>query len=209
MQNLIFKGLNGQFKIVAATQYITRIKDSTNKISDKGPTKTKYNHIQSEMLTINTFKNEHKDHHCHDKLLTFINKKISHTISTSLLQSVNLGWSEGTYNSGNPRNIMQNLIFKGLNGQFKIVAATQYITRIKDSTNKISDKGPTKTKYNHIQSEMLTINTFKNEHKDHHCHDKLLTFINKKISHTISTSLLQSVNLGWSEGTYNSGNPYL
>ena len=31
MQNLIFKGLNGQFKIVAATQYITRIKDSTNK----------------------------------------------------------------------------------------------------------------------------------------------------------------------------------
>ena len=30
MQNLIFKGLNGQFKIVAATQYITRIKDSTN-----------------------------------------------------------------------------------------------------------------------------------------------------------------------------------
>ena len=32
MQNLIFKGLNGQFKIVAANQYITRIKDSTNKI---------------------------------------------------------------------------------------------------------------------------------------------------------------------------------
>ena len=31
MQNLVFKGLNGQFKIVAATQYITRIKDSTNK----------------------------------------------------------------------------------------------------------------------------------------------------------------------------------
>ena len=29
MQNLVFKGLNGQFKIVAATQYITRIKDST------------------------------------------------------------------------------------------------------------------------------------------------------------------------------------
>ena len=31
-------------------------------------------------------------------------------------------------------NIIQNLIFKGLNGQFKIVAATQYMTRIKDST---------------------------------------------------------------------------
>ena len=31
MQNFIVKGLNGQFKIVAATQYITRIKDSTNK----------------------------------------------------------------------------------------------------------------------------------------------------------------------------------
>ena len=31
MQNLIFKGLNGQFKIVATTQYITRIYDSTNK----------------------------------------------------------------------------------------------------------------------------------------------------------------------------------
>ena len=31
MQNLVFKGLNGEFKIVAATQYITRIKDSTNK----------------------------------------------------------------------------------------------------------------------------------------------------------------------------------
>ena len=30
MQNLIFKGLNGHFKIAAATQYITRIKDSTN-----------------------------------------------------------------------------------------------------------------------------------------------------------------------------------
>ena len=36
------------------------------------------------------------------------------------------------------RNIMQNLIFKGLNGQFKIEAATQYITRIKDSTKKLS-----------------------------------------------------------------------
>ena len=35
MQNLIFKGLNSQFKIVAATQYITRIKDSTNKHSDE------------------------------------------------------------------------------------------------------------------------------------------------------------------------------
>ena len=34
MQNLVFKGLNGQFKIVAATQYITRIKDSTNKRED-------------------------------------------------------------------------------------------------------------------------------------------------------------------------------
>ena len=32
MQNLIFKGLNGEFKIAAATQYITRIKDSTNKV---------------------------------------------------------------------------------------------------------------------------------------------------------------------------------
>ena len=31
MQNLIFKGLNGEFKIAATTQYITRIKDSTNK----------------------------------------------------------------------------------------------------------------------------------------------------------------------------------
>ena len=31
-------------------------------------------------------------------------------------------------------NIMQNLIFKGLNGEFKIAATTQYITRIKDST---------------------------------------------------------------------------
>ena len=29
MQNLIFKGLNGEFKIAATTQYITRIKDST------------------------------------------------------------------------------------------------------------------------------------------------------------------------------------
>ena len=29
MQNLIFKGLIGQFKIAATTQYITRIKDST------------------------------------------------------------------------------------------------------------------------------------------------------------------------------------
>ena len=29
MQNLIFKALNGQFKIVATTQYITRIYDST------------------------------------------------------------------------------------------------------------------------------------------------------------------------------------
>ena len=27
---LIFKGLNGQFKIAATTQYIMRIKDSTN-----------------------------------------------------------------------------------------------------------------------------------------------------------------------------------
>ena len=33
MQNLIFKGLNGKFKIAAATQYITRIKDSTKKYS--------------------------------------------------------------------------------------------------------------------------------------------------------------------------------
>ena len=32
MQNFIVKGLNGQFKIVAATQYITRIKDSTKKV---------------------------------------------------------------------------------------------------------------------------------------------------------------------------------
>ena len=31
MQNLIFKGLNGHLKIAAATQYITRIKDSTKK----------------------------------------------------------------------------------------------------------------------------------------------------------------------------------
>ena len=31
MKNLIFKGLNGPFKIATATQYITRIKDSTNK----------------------------------------------------------------------------------------------------------------------------------------------------------------------------------
>ena len=37
-------------------------------------------------------------------------------------------------------NIMQNLIFKGLNGEFKIAATTQYITRIKDSTNKL-DQG--------------------------------------------------------------------
>ena len=29
MKNLIFKGLNGPFKIATATQYITRIKDST------------------------------------------------------------------------------------------------------------------------------------------------------------------------------------
>ena len=35
-------------------------------------------------------------------------------------------------------NITQNLIFKGLNGQFKIVAATQYITRIKDSTKNVN-----------------------------------------------------------------------
>ena len=35
MQNLIFKGLNGHFKIAAATQYITRIKDSTNNIQFK------------------------------------------------------------------------------------------------------------------------------------------------------------------------------
>ena len=34
-------------------------------------------------------------------------------------------------------NIMQNLLFKGLNSEFKIAAATQYITRIKDSTNKV------------------------------------------------------------------------
>ena len=33
MKNLIFKGLNGPFKIATATQYITRIKDSTNNIS--------------------------------------------------------------------------------------------------------------------------------------------------------------------------------
>ena len=32
MHNLIFNGLNGEFKIAAATQYITRIKDSTNKL---------------------------------------------------------------------------------------------------------------------------------------------------------------------------------
>ena len=32
MQNVIFKGLNGHFKIAAATQYITRIKDSTKNI---------------------------------------------------------------------------------------------------------------------------------------------------------------------------------
>ena len=32
MQNLIFKGLNGHFKIAAATQYITRIKDSTKNV---------------------------------------------------------------------------------------------------------------------------------------------------------------------------------
>ena len=38
------------------------------------------------------------------------------------------------------RNIMQNFIFKGLNGQFKIEAATQYITRIKDSTKNINHK---------------------------------------------------------------------
>ena len=31
MQNLILKGLNGRFKNVATTQYITRIKDSTIK----------------------------------------------------------------------------------------------------------------------------------------------------------------------------------
>ena len=36
MQNLIFKGLNGQFKILAAAQYITRIKDSTNEKLDQG-----------------------------------------------------------------------------------------------------------------------------------------------------------------------------
>ena len=39
MKNLIFKGLNGPFKIATATQYITRIKDSTKKsagISDFG-----------------------------------------------------------------------------------------------------------------------------------------------------------------------------
>ena len=33
MQNLIFKGLNGEFKIAATTQYITRIKDSTKKLN--------------------------------------------------------------------------------------------------------------------------------------------------------------------------------
>ena len=38
------------------------------------------------------------------------------------------------------RNIMQNLIFKGLNSQFKIVTATQYITQIKDSTKKKETK---------------------------------------------------------------------
>ena len=32
MKNLIFKGLNGPFKIATATQYITRIKDSTKNI---------------------------------------------------------------------------------------------------------------------------------------------------------------------------------
>ena len=35
MQNLIFKALNGQFKIVATTQYITRIYDSTKKMNSK------------------------------------------------------------------------------------------------------------------------------------------------------------------------------
>ena len=35
MKNLIFKGLNGPFKIATATQYITRIKDSTNKKREK------------------------------------------------------------------------------------------------------------------------------------------------------------------------------
>ena len=31
-KNLIFKGLNGRFKITATTQCITRIKDSTNEL---------------------------------------------------------------------------------------------------------------------------------------------------------------------------------
>ena len=34
------------------------------------------------------------------------------------------------------RKYYAELIFKGLNGEFKIVTATQYITRIKDSTKK-------------------------------------------------------------------------
>ena len=42
MQNLIFKGLNGEFKIVAATQYITRIKDSTNNKLKLNPDKTEF-----------------------------------------------------------------------------------------------------------------------------------------------------------------------
>ena len=36
---MIFKGLNGQFKIMTATQYITRIKDSTNKSTTKNQKK--------------------------------------------------------------------------------------------------------------------------------------------------------------------------
>ena len=34
MKNLIFKGLNGPFKIATATQYITQIKDSTKNTTE-------------------------------------------------------------------------------------------------------------------------------------------------------------------------------
>ena len=47
MQNLIFKGLNGEFKIAAATQYITRIKDST-----KNP-KIEYKSVKYQSLNFN------------------------------------------------------------------------------------------------------------------------------------------------------------
>ena len=53
---MIFKGLNGEFKIVTATQYITRIKDSTKKQNSLNVTQNLHVNWMTVIMEVSFFK---------------------------------------------------------------------------------------------------------------------------------------------------------